>query len=148
MKGGGGWHRLESGDMKSSGAQWNVGVYLTFPFFDGMRTEGRVIQAKSELATKEIEKRKLEESVRLEVETAQNELQEAGEIYQALSGTVRQAEKLLNMAEKGFEYGVKIRLEVEDAQTNLIKARINRAKAATDYLVAKANLDWATGGGE
>ena len=49
------------------------------------------------------------------------------------------------MAEKGFEFGVKIRLEVEDAQTNLLRARINRAKAAADFIIARANLDWATG---
>ncbi|NVN98121.1 MAG: TolC family protein [Geobacteraceae bacterium] len=146
MKGSGGWHRLEMGDMRSSGALWNVGVFLSFPFFDGMRSDGKVMQAKSDLASKEIEKRQLVDSIRLQVETSLNDLREAGEIYQALSGTVRQAEKLLSMAEKGFEFGVKIRLEVEDAQTNLLKARVNRAKAAADYLMAKANLDWAMGG--
>lgn len=35
-----------------------------------------------------------------------------------LSGTVNQAERPLAMAEKGFELGVKIRLEVEDAELN------------------------------
>lgn len=146
MRVGGGWHQLESGNLRSSGADWNIGVYLSFPFFDGMKSDGKVMQAKSELASRDIEKQKLVDSIRLEVETALNELRESGEIYQALSGTVRQAEKLLNMAEKGFEFGVKIRLEVEDAQTNLLKARINRVRAATDYLIARANLEWATGG--
>lgn len=145
MRGGGGWHQLESGNLRSSGADWNIGLFLSFPFFDGMKTDGKVMQARSDLASKEIEKQTLVDSIRLEVETALNDLREAGEIYQALSGTVRQAEKLLNMAEKGFEFGVKIRLEVEDAQTNLLKARINRAKAAADFLIARANLDWATG---
>jgi len=32
-----------------------------------------------------------------------------------------------------------------DAQTNLLKAQINRAKAATDYLVDRVNLDWTMG---
>jgi HAE1 family hydrophobic/amphiphilic exporter-1 len=146
LRGGGGWHQLESGDLRSSGALWNIGVFLSFPFFDGMRTDGKVMQAKSDLASREIEKQQLVASIRLQVETALNDLREAGEIYQALSGTVRQAEKLLTMAEKGFEFGVKIRLEVEDAQTNLLKARTNRAKAAADYLIARANLDWAMGG--
>ncbi|MGE0919822.1 TolC family protein [Trichlorobacter lovleyi] len=44
------------------------------------------------------------------------------ETITALSGTVKQAERLLQMAEKGVEYGVKTRLEVDDAQTNLLRA--------------------------
>jgi len=145
LKGGAGWHQLEIDNFRSDGAAWNVGVQLSYPFFDGLRTDGRVAQAKSELATKEIEKQQLIDSVRLEVRTALNDVEEAAEILAALSSTVRQADKLLQMAEKGYEYGVKIRLEVDDAQTNLLKAQINRAKAATDYLVARVNLDWTMG---
>lgn len=145
LKGGAGWHQLELDDLRSEGSAWNIGIHLSFPFFDGMRTDGKVTQAKSDLATKEIEKQQLLDSIRLEVRTALNDVSEASEILTALSGTVRQAEKLLQLAEKGYEYGVKIRLEVDDAQTNLLKAQINRAKAATDYLVARVNLDWTMG---
>lgn len=145
LKGGAGWHQLEIDSARSDGAAWDIGIHLTFPFFDGMRTAGKVTQAKSDLASKEIEKQKLLDTIRLEVRTALNDVSEAAEILTALSGTVRQAEKLLLMAEKGYEYGVKIRLEVDDAQTNLLKAQINRAKAATDYLVARVNLDWTMG---
>jgi HAE1 family hydrophobic/amphiphilic exporter-1 len=145
LNGGTGWHSLEVDNFRSEGTSWNIAIRLSFPFFDGMRTDGRVAQAESELATKEIETRKLIDSIRLDVRTALNDVREATEILTAISGTVRQAEKLLKMAEKGYEYGVKIRLEVDDAQTNLLKAQINRAKAATDYLVARVNLDWAMG---
>jgi len=41
-----------------------------------------------------------------------------------LSGTVNQAERPLAMAEKGFELGMKIRLEVEDAELNLLQAKV------------------------
>lgn len=145
LKGGAGWHQLEMLDSRNDGASWNVGVYLSFPFFDGMKSRGRVIQARSDLATKEIEKLKLLDSIRLEARTALNNLQESAEILTALAGTVKQAERLLQMAEKGYEFGVKIRLEVDDAQTNLFQAQINRTKAATDYLIARVNLEWVMG---
>jgi HAE1 family hydrophobic/amphiphilic exporter-1 len=145
LKGGAGWHQLEVANSNSDGASWNIGVYLTFPFFDGMKTSGRVEQARSDLATREIEKQQLLDNIRLEARTALNDLQEAAEILGALSGTVKQAERLLQMAEKGYEYGVKIRLEVDDAQTSLLQAQINRARAASDYLVARVNLDWVMG---
>ena len=49
------------------------------------------------------------------------------------------------MAEKGYELGVKIRLEVEDAELNLIQAKSNLSRARRDYIVARINLDWAMG---
>ena len=63
----------------------------------------------------------------------------------AASGTVSQAERLLSMAEKGFELGVKTRLEVQDAELNLSSARVNLAQAQRDYRVARVNLEWVAG---
>jgi outer membrane protein TolC len=145
LKGGAGWHQLEVSSVRNDGPAWNIGLYFSFPFFDGLKTDGKVAQARSELATREIEKQKLVDNIRLEVRTALNDVKESSEIYSALSGTVRQAERLLQMAEKGYELGVKIRLEVDDAQTSLLQAEINRAKAATDYLAARVNLEWTMG---
>lgn len=149
LKGGAGWHWTsldESGPNRTAeGAAWNAGVYLTFPFFDGFRSSGKVAQARSDLRTKQIEESKLLDSIALEVREAGYALQEAAEIYQAVSGTVKQAGRLVQMAEKGYEYGVKIRLEVEDAQLNLLQARSNLARAQRDYRVARVNYEWASG---
>ena len=149
LKGGAGWNTLsvnDSGPARSAdGASWNLGVYLSFPFFDGLRSSGRAAQARSDLRTRQIEERKLLDSITLEVRDAGNALREAAEIYQAVSSTVRQAEKLLQMAERGYEYGVKIRLEVDDAQLNLQQAKTGLARAQRDYRVARVNYEWATG---
>ena len=149
LKGGAGWHWLtvsDSGLSKSSdGPAWDVGVFLTFPFFDGLRTSGRVTQARSDLATRQIEELKLLDSIALEIRTTSDAIREAAEIVQALSSTVNQAERLLQMAEKGYEYGVKIRLEVDDAQLNLLQAKSNLARAQRDYRVALVDYDWAMG---
>jgi HAE1 family hydrophobic/amphiphilic exporter-1 len=72
-------------------------------------------------------------------------VQESERILLALEGTVKQTEKLLDMAEKGYEYGVKIKLEVDDAQLNLLQARSNLAQATRDYLMSLVNLDWTMG---
>lgn len=49
------------------------------------------------------------------------------------------------MAEKGFELGVKTRIEVEDAQLALRSAEANLARARRDHLVASTGLRWAQG---
>jgi len=149
LKGGAGWHWLDLGGggqhLRADGAAWNAGIYLTFPFFDGLRTNGKVVQATSELRTRQIEEARLLDAIALEVRTSNDAVRESLEIAQALGGTVKQAEKLLQMAEKGYEYGVKIRLEVDDAQLNLLQARSNLARAQRNYHVARVEYDWAMG---
>ncbi|MCL5967022.1 MAG: TolC family protein, partial [Deltaproteobacteria bacterium] len=81
----------------------------------------------------------------LETRDAVNAVREASGILKALSGTVSQAERLLALSEKGFEYGVKTHLEVQDAELNLRQARGNLARARRDYLVARVTLDYVTG---
>ncbi len=133
------------GDLKSWGRDWSAGIFLTFPIFDGMRTRGKVIQARCDLTTQEIEALKLRDSVALNVRRALDNYGEAEEIVKALSGTVAQAERLLTMAEQGYKHGVKTNLDVQDAQLNLTRARANLAQARRDYLVARTNLDWVMG---
>lgn len=149
LKGTAGWHQLEVSDpgprRQSDGPAWNAGIYLTFPFFDGLRSRGRTQQARSDLRTSQLQEQKLRDSIALELRTARYNLAESAETITALSGTVKQAERLLQMAEKGFEYGVKTRLEVDDAQTNLLRAQSNLARANRDYLAASVNLLWAMG---
>lgn len=146
LKGGYGWRDLDTGpDQHANGVAWSIGLYATYPIFDGLRTRGRVSQAKSNLATLRIEEAKLLDSVRLELRDAVNAVRESGEIIKALSGTVAQAKRVLAMAEKGYEYGVKTRLDVEDAQLNLVQAEGNLARAKRDYLVACVTYEWATG---
>jgi outer membrane protein TolC len=150
LKAGWGWRQLgfgtlEFGSAAGEGQAWSAGVFFSFPFFDGMRTQGKVIQAKSDVASLKIDEAKLRDSITLQVRDAINACREAEEIVRSLSGTVRQAERLLRMAEKGFEYGVKTRLEVDDAQQNVNQAKGNLAKANRDYLVARATLEWVMG---
>ncbi|MGB9081922.1 MAG: TolC family protein [Desulfuromonadaceae bacterium] len=149
LRGAVGWHWADLNDpgppVDASGAAWNVGLYLTYPFFDGLKTSGRVAQARSDLQTKQIEEARMLDAIALEVRQAEFSYHESAGILKALTGTVTQAERLVQMAEKGYEFGVKIRLEVDDAQLNLLQARSNRAKAQRDFRVAQVNYLWAIG---
>lgn len=145
LKGGYGWRDLSVLDYSADGPAWNVGIQLTIPLFDGLRTRGRVAQARSDYRRNQIEEAKQADAVALETRDAIYALRESEEIVRSLSGTVAQAERLLFMAEKGYEYGVKIRLEVDDAELNLIQARGNLSRARREYLIAHVNLEWVMG---
>ena len=124
---------------------WSAGIYLTYPLFDGLRTQGRVAQANSDLRRLKIDETKLIDTVSIEIREGVNTVREVTEIVRALSGTVTQAKRLLGMAENGYILGVKTRLDVEDAELNLQQARSNLSRARRDYLVARIHLDWVTG---
>jgi HAE1 family hydrophobic/amphiphilic exporter-1 len=131
--------------ISSTGTAWNAGIYATVPIFDGWRTKGLVAQVKSTLTSIDIDELKLREGITLEVRTAVDNAREAVALLNALSGPVTQAERLLSLSEKGYELGVKTRLDVQDAEQNVNVARANLAAAQRDYRVARVNLDWVAG---
>lgn len=141
-----GWKDIDYVNVaRGDGQVWSAGVFLTFPFFDGMRTRGKVIRAKSDLSSLKIDEAKLKDSIALQVRDAINACREAEEIVKAISGNVRQAERLLRMAEKGYEFGVKTKLDVDDAEVSFVQAKGNLARARRDYSVARATLNWVMG---
>ncbi len=141
-----GWKDVNYIDVaRGDGQVWSAGLFLTFPFFDGMRSRGKTAQARSDLRTLKIDEAKLKDSISLQVRDAVNACRESEEILNALSGTIRRAERLLRMAEKGYEFGVKTKLDVDDAQFNVNEAKGNLARAHRDYSVARVTLDWVMG---
>ena len=140
-----GWRDLSLENNQADGQTWMAGLYLTYPIFDGLRTRGKVSQAKSDVAVLKIEEAKLMDTVLLQTREAVDATREAGEIVQALTATTVQADRLLAMAEKGYELGVKTKLDVDDAALNRTQARGNLARARRDYLVALATLQWVMG---
>ena len=102
-----------------------AGIYMTFPGLGRGPHQGQgLMQAQSDLATLQIQRAQLKGMQHLAAGSRRHGrgARRAGEVAQALSGTVTQAEKLLVfMAEKGFEFGVKTKLDVDDAQLNLLR---------------------------
>jgi outer membrane protein TolC len=145
LKGDYGWSYLEQPGVHGDGPSWNVGIQLSYPFFDGLRTRGRVAQAESDLRRLRIDDAKQADKVVIDTRDALNAVNESEEILRSLSGTVTQADRLLTMAEKGYILGVKTRMDVEDAELNLRQAKSGLSRARRDYLVARVNLDWVTG---
>ena len=133
------------GPFTAGGETWSAAITLSFPFFDGLKARGRVQQAQSDLMSLQIEQAKTRDSIAVQIRDALNTVRENGEIVKGLKDTVSEAERLLWMAEKGFELGAKTRLEVDDAQSNVIQAKGNLARGLHDYLVAKVVLAWSQG---
>lgn len=145
LKGGYGSQNITSNGADLPINSWNVGLYLTYPIFNGLQTRGKVAEAESDLRKMQLEEAKLKDAIRNASSDALNSLIEAREIIRASSGTVQQAERLLYLTNKGFELGVNVRLDVEDAEQKLRQAKGNRARAWRDYNVAQLNVQWVMG---
>jgi hydrophobic/amphiphilic exporter-1 (mainly G- bacteria), HAE1 family len=140
-----GYRDLTFGDTSADGDAWSLGLLFTYPFYDSGRTKGLVMQADSERKSLELDLAKLNDTLFLQARQAVDAVREAGEIVKALSSTVAQAEKLLYMAEKGYQYGSMTRLDVDDAEVNLRQARFSLSRGKRDYLVAQVTLAWVMG---
>ena len=90
-----------AGPIAADGRTWSAGVYLTFPFFDGLATRGRTAQAQSDLATAELDYAQPREAIALEIRAAIDAGGWRARSSSALAGTVDQARRLLEMAEQG-----------------------------------------------
>jgi len=124
---------------------WSAGVMLTFPFFDGFASSGRISQAKSEFRQSEITDENLKRSIEVEVRQAHLLLGEAQERIDSQKDNLIQAEESVRIAEISYANGAVTNLEVMDTQLALTQAKTNYLQALYDYRIARAALQKASG---
>jgi outer membrane protein len=126
-------------------ARWNITFSFKLPYYDGGRKAGQIIQANARLKTAEHNLAMLENSVRLEVKAAFDEIQASARAYETANLNVKQAEKVLDMMQANYKYGAATTLDVTDSQTALTVARNAQIGATYEYEMAKARLRLAQG---
>jgi len=117
-----------------------IGLSLQYTLFDGFRRGARIEQAILDKEKVLLNKRKLEDGLKLKVIQAQLGMEEAKKRIKAQEKSLEQAEKALKIAQSRFKSGVGTQLELIDGQAALTIAHTNYAQAIYDYLSAKA--DW------
>ena len=124
---------------------WRVGIRSSWALFDGRRTKGQIIQARSQLRQTELTRRDLELQIEVQVRRAISGLQEADELAAAAEKVVEQAEEALRLAEVRYEAGTATQLELLQSQVSVTDARTNLLSANYSYLVAAAAFQQAIG---
>ena len=123
----------------------SAGVELAIPVFDGRAAEGRVRQARAELAKEDLRLGALEKDVELEVQQAFQNVRADAERIEAAQATMGRAERALEIAQTRFRNGLSTQLELNDSELALTQARTNLASALYDYNVARAEFLRAIG---
>ena len=124
---------------------WNIGVRVTIPIFDGFSAKAKVDEAKARYSQTIIKKEDVEDQVVLEIRHACFDLSEAKTIIDSAQEGVESAREALKIAEASYREGQVTNLDVLDAQISLSQIEKNLSDAIYDYIVALAYLDKSIG---
>ncbi|MCG6955607.1 MAG: TolC family protein [Gemmatimonadetes bacterium] len=123
----------------------NVGVRVTVPIFQGFRRNARIDEKRAALRQAETQTRLAEAQARAQVQTLVDQTDEALLRARGQKLAVGQAQRGFDIASAQYREGLSSQLELTDAEVALRQSEFNYAQAVYDYLVARAQLDQATG---
>lgn len=132
---GGGWRE-----------DWNAGVQVSIPLFNGFRTRAEIGSARSGVRQAELRVSQLQEGLRLELENGLSDLDASLSQVEARRGTVEEARRLVELAELRFSAGSGTALELSNTRLLLQQARLNEVEALLRYVGALARLERVSGG--
>lgn len=122
-----------------------VGVNLSVPIFQGFRKKYQVQQAQLTLETTQNGFRALEDAINLELKQAYTNLQNALEVLESQKESMALAEEVARVTRIKFQEGVGTNLEVVTAESSLREAQTNYYVSLYDAVIAKVDLEKATG---
>jgi outer membrane protein len=124
---------------------WNAGVSLTWPLFQGGAVAAQVDEAGAALVSLRAQLDGLRQQVRLEVQEARLALRAAKAVIAAAEEAITSAREQLRLAEGRYQAGVGSGLELGDAQLAMQSAAAQRVRAEYDLASARARLLRALG---
>lgn len=125
--------------------EWEAGLTLSIPIYDGGLTSAKVDEARADLAATQAGYDSQLQSVALEVRTALLAIEEAWENIGTTELTVGQAKENLDLATGRYRVGVGNSLEVSQAAEDYSESKKDYNRALYDYKLALARLEKAMG---
>ena len=129
--------------LNSWGNAWSAGLSLTYRVFDGFKTRSQVRQAEAQLEQYEVTLRDTEERTLLQIKQAILGIEDASKEVAAQQANVEEAKEAQRLAELGFSQGVRLQVEVLDAQRALTSSEATCATAVYNHELARLQLEQA-----
>ncbi|MBI5768274.1 MAG: TolC family protein [Verrucomicrobia bacterium] len=125
--------------------EWQAGLSVDFPIFDGRSRTRRLARTKAELTREQaaFDHRRLQ--IRDEVWSTASELERAWSAIAANETSVRASEESLRVVRERYQSGAALITDLLDTQTALARAESSLAEARWSYLAARAAFDRARG---
>lgn len=122
-----------------------IGVEVNFPLYAGGRVNALTAQAKANHARAEADLDAITDKVLVELKKQHNLLRSGVKKIESLELAVKSAELLVEATEKSIRGGIRINLNLLDAQQQLYTAQRDLSRARFDYLLAYLRLQLAAG---
>jgi outer membrane protein TolC len=122
-----------------------IGIQLKVPLYDGGRRASRRQESLVQVREEEIRTRDLGLQIELDVRLALDSLRSADSQVQSAAEGLTLAQSELDQAQRRYQAGVANSLEITDAQTRLVRARVNQIEALYSHNLARLELATATG---
>jgi len=126
--------------------QWWVIFGMNWNIFSGLDTKAALSQAKLKEEQLREQDKDLNEQIRLDVQTAYLKIKETADRIRTTETAVTQGEENLRLNEERYKETVGTATDVIDAETLLVRTRVNYWTAVYDHQMAKAQMLWAIGG--
>lgn len=124
---------------------WFVGATASWDIWEGGSTYYAIDESKAQLAQAVEARRKAEDMIRLDARNAHVGVTTSAEALEVAKHAVEAAEENFRIEQKRYESTSNTSFDVLDAETQLTTARAQHQAALYDLIMAKANLDRATG---
>ncbi len=125
--------------------QFNIGLTLSIPIFNGFQTSSSVVQANQRVQTARSNMENARRQVALDVKIAQLNLQTSLENVKLAMENVKSAKEDLRLATERYNLGAATILDQITANTNFATAEANHVQAVYDYLYAREQYLLAIG---
>jgi outer membrane protein len=126
-------------------ATHTAGVTVNVPIFDGGRRAARRMETNTAARTEQLRTRDLEQQIELEVRLGLESLRSAETQVTTAREGLRLAQNEVEQAQRRYQAGVGVPLEVTDAQARLDRARDTEIQALYAYNMARLEVAVATG---
>ncbi len=120
---------------------WDVGVSVRVPIFDGFSSLAKVREAKARYAQSQLSHEDAADQTALLIRQDCLNLREAQAIIDSQKDSVSEAKEALQIAVVSYDNGVGTNLDVLDAQVSLAQIEQTLAEGVYDYTMAQAALD-------
>ncbi len=123
-------------------------ISVNVPLFDGFLTYAKVKEARAKQRELSILRKKIKDSVKIEVENTVLDLEAAKSSVESQKENVKQAKEAYHIMEKRYVQGQASQLDLLDARVALAAAQVNFTQSLYDFAVAEAKLKYVVGKGE
>jgi outer membrane protein len=136
----------DAGDMiNKRHNNWDAGISVSIPIFDGFSTKAKVDEAKARYAQAKLQKENLSDQIAVDIRSACLDLQKAQSVVSSQKDSIGEAKEALNISGVRYDNGEGTNLDVIDAQVSLSQVEKNLSEGIYDYLMAQAYLDRTMG---